>query len=172
MIWIYDLSRQDLQMNAIFIDLHNAIFDFLIKHTHHKNNRKLPHTTPLPYSENYTTLLPEYHVTRYCIPIKTKRQAVHCRTAYGNNRRKTHRRQGATKHKERKKVSNGAHLNPKVKNPNAWRISPSIKLIIIYSHPQHCMNRNNSVGKNNHSIKEELQNVQYTRRTANKNVGR
>jgi hypothetical protein len=71
---------------------------------------------------------------------------------------------GVTKHKERGKVSTGTHLIQKLKNPKNWQISPSIKLIIVHFHPQHYLNHNNLVRKNNERNKEKLQNKYYTQR--------
>jgi hypothetical protein len=77
---------------------------------------------------------------------------------------------GVSQNKERGKVSNGTHLIQKLKNPKNWQISPSIKLIIVHFHPQHYLNHNNLVRKNNERNREKLQNIYYTQRTENKGM--
>jgi hypothetical protein len=58
---IYDLSRQKLQMNDTFTDIHNPIFDLIIKYTYHNNTHSkthLPHHTPTPPPPSITQLPP------------------------------------------------------------------------------------------------------------------
>jgi hypothetical protein len=56
-----------------FMDIHNPIFDFLVKHTYHTNEDTNSHTTPLRYPTEEHNPSQERHVTRYCIPTKHKR---------------------------------------------------------------------------------------------------
>jgi hypothetical protein len=61
---IYDLSRKELQMNDIFADVHNPIFDLIIKYTTTYLQNPLPRHNPTlpPTVQNYP-LPPKHHMT-------------------------------------------------------------------------------------------------------------